>query len=64
MHTYAFEKLHVWIAAKDLAKDLYIIPQSFPKEEMYDLTSQIRRASVSIASNIAERAGKKDNQYA
>ncbi len=57
MYTYAFEKLHVWIAAKDLAKDLYTISQSFPKEEMYGLTSQIRRASVSSASSIAERAG-------
>ena len=57
MYTYAFEKLQVWIAAKDLAKDLYTIPECFLKEEMYGLTSQIRRASVSIASSIAERAG-------
>lgn len=49
-----FEGLEVWKFALDFTKDVYRITKDFPKEEIFGLTNQIRRASVSIASNIAE----------
>ncbi len=49
-----FQKLKVWEKAHILTIDVYKITRSFPKEEMYGLTSQIRRASASIGANIAE----------
>ena len=54
--TYA--DLEVWRAAMDLAEDVYRITEAFPKQETYGLTSQIRRAAVSIPSNIAEGKGR------
>jgi four helix bundle protein len=55
---YSFEKLDAWIMSKDLVKDIYILTRNFPKEELFGLTSQIRRASVSIASNLAEGSSR------
>jgi len=46
--------LHVWQKSMDLAEKVYCLSKKFPHEEMYALTSQIRRAVVSIPSNIAE----------
>jgi four helix bundle protein len=46
--------LIVWQKAVKLAADVYSITEKFPREELYGLTSQMRRASVSVASNIAE----------
>ena len=60
---YAFENLEVWQKSRMLVKNAYIITASFPTEEKFGLTSQIRRASVSVSSNIAEgstRWSKKD----
>lgn len=54
MHTYSFEKLEVWVEAKNFTKILYQITFGFPDSEKFGLTSQLRRASVSICSNIAE----------
>ena len=56
MHNY--KELKVWQKAVDLATKVYEITKNFPKEEVYGLTSQIRRSAVSIASNIAEGAGR------
>ena len=59
----SYENLIVWQKAMDLVILIYELTQSFPKEEMYGLTSQLRRASVSIPSNIAEgsrRSSRKD----
>ena len=53
-----FRNLQVWEKAHALTLDIYKNTASFPKEEMYGLTSQIRRASVSIPSNIAEGCGR------
>ena len=53
-----YKNLKVWQKAVSLATDVYQATSSFPKEEMYGLTSQIRRSVVSIASNIAEGAGR------
>ena len=50
--------LDVWKEAMKLAKEVYTLTARFPKEEMYGLSSQIRRASVSIPSNIAEGAAR------
>jgi four helix bundle protein len=50
--------LQAWQEAMQLVKDVYAVTASFPKEEIYGLTSQIRRAAVSIPSNIAEGAAR------
>ena len=54
MYRYAFEKLKVWHESKELAVSIYKITKGYPKSERYGLTDQLRRASVSICSNIAE----------
>ena len=54
--TYA--DFEVWQAAMDLVTHVYRISRRFPKEEMYGLTSQLRRAAVSVPSNIAEGKGR------
>lgn len=62
MYTYSFEKLKVWKESKDFTKAIYSITAKFPKEEKFGLTSQLRRASVSICSNIAEGSARKTNK--
>jgi four helix bundle protein len=52
------KKLTIWNEAIELAKDIYGETSSFPKEERFGLTSQMNRFSVSVASNIAEGAGR------
>jgi four helix bundle protein len=49
-----FRDLRVWNEAHSLAREIYQVTQKFPKDERYGLTSQLRRAAVSISSNIAE----------
>lgn len=58
MATFAFEKLEVWKLSVEFVISLYKITDSFPKEERFGLTSQIRRATVSISSNIAEGSSR------
>jgi four helix bundle protein len=53
-HMKSFRELRVWQAAMNLVEKIYSITRTFPKEETYGLTSQVRRAAVSIPSNIAE----------
>jgi four helix bundle protein len=53
-----FKKLTVWQKAHNLTLCIYKITRQFPKEELYGLTSQIRRASSSIPANIAEGCGR------
>ena len=50
--------LDVWKAAMDLAEAVYQLTKTFPKEEIYGITSQIRRAVVSLPSNISEGAAR------
>ncbi|MBM4279061.1 MAG: four helix bundle protein [Deltaproteobacteria bacterium] len=54
-----YKELKVWQKAYQLCLKIYKTTKSFPKEERYGLTSQIRRASVSVPSNIAEGYGRK-----
>jgi four helix bundle protein len=54
MQPRAYKKLETWQRAMDLVEEIYRATKTFPVEEKYGLTSQIRRASVSIPSNIAE----------
>lgn len=59
----SFKDLIVWQKAYKFVLDIYRATETFPKSELYGITSQIRRASVSIAANIAEgfkRKGKQD----
>ena len=59
MRLYSFEKLDVWKLSRKLNKNIYQISEKFPDSEKFGLTSQIRRASVSISSNIAEGGSRK-----
>jgi four helix bundle protein len=58
-----FKDLVAWQLARSLVKEIYLITKTYPNEEIYGLTSQMRRAAISIPSNIAEgfsRRGSKD----
>ncbi len=53
-----YKDLLAWQKAKRLAVEVYGVTKSFPKQEMFGLTAQIRRAAVSVPSNIAEGQGR------
>ena len=57
-----FRELRVWQHAIDLAFQVYQVTAKFPKDEIYGLTSQLRRAAVSIPSNLAEGAERKSKK--
>lgn len=64
LHNYnnsIFQNLIVWQRAMDLVEETYKLTRYLPKEETYALSDQMRRAAVSIPSNIAEGAGRKTN---
>lgn len=56
-----YKDLRVWDEAHRLTLAIYQATQSFPKEERYGLTSQIRRASASVAANLAEGCGRRSD---
>ena len=56
-----FRRLTVWQKAHSLALETYKVTRNFPKEELYGLTSQLRRAVISIPSNIAEGCGRRSD---
>ena len=58
----SYRDLLIWQKSMDLTKLVYQITYSFPKDEIYGLTSQIRRSAVSIPSNIAEGRGRNSNK--
>lgn len=58
---FKFEKLLVWQKAVDLATDVHEITRSFPKDELFVLTSQIKRAADSVSLNIAEGSTGQSN---
>lgn len=55
----SYKELKVWQAAMDFVVDLYDVTKHFPREERYGLTQQLRRAGVSVPSNIAEGYGRR-----
>ena len=57
-----YEDLEVWCLAMNLVESVYRCTQSFPKQEQYGLTNQIRRAAVSVPSNIAEGKGRSSDR--
>ena len=60
-HTYSFEKLEAWKLARELRNRIYDVSRSFPNEEKYGVTSQIRRSSNGITDNLAEGSGRASN---
>lgn len=58
MKEFSFEKLDVWQKTRLLVKDIYVITKDFPKSEDFNLTSQLRRAVISVMSNIAEGSSR------
>ena len=58
------KKLVAWTKGMDLVEKIYQLTKSFPREELYGLTSQLRRAAISVPSNIAEgAAGRSPIQF-
>jgi four helix bundle protein len=57
-YAFPFEKLRVWQDAREWISSVHEITENFPKSENYNLTSQLDRASVSVAANLAEGAGR------
>ena len=55
---FSFENLRVYQLARELVKNVYLLQNTFPKEERYALGDQIRRAAVSITANLAEGSGR------
>ena len=58
MYVYSFEKLEVWKESKKLTKIIYQITSRYPENEKFGLTSQLRRASISVCSNLAEGSAR------
>ena len=55
--TFRFEELEIWRLSIDFGNQIYKITNSFPRTELFGLTSQVRRAAISISNNIAEGSG-------
>jgi four helix bundle protein len=58
MSYFNFEKLQIWNDARSLVKEVYRMTSTFPKDEIFGLTNQLRRATVSILLNLAEGANR------
>ena len=59
---FRFERLTVWQSARRLGAEVYSATQSFPQDEMFGLTSRLRRAAGSITANIAEGSGQNSDR--
>ena len=59
---FTFENLKVWQKARELVKEVYLLLNTFPKNENYALCDQLRRAIVSVPSNIAEGSGRQSDK--
>jgi four helix bundle protein len=59
---FRFEKLEVWQEARALNREVYRLTRQFPDHERFAMTSQIRRASISVTSNIAEGSGRNSDK--
>jgi four helix bundle protein len=60
--SYRFEKLVAWQVAKEMTKSVYKLVNKFPSHEQFALCNQIRRAAISVPSNIAEQTGRSSNR--
>jgi four helix bundle protein len=58
MESKSYTEMNVWKVARQIANEIYSVTQIFPKDEIFGITNQMRRAAVSIASNIAEGIGR------
>ena len=58
---FKFEKLEIWLIAIEMANEVHLLTRGFPKEEMFSLTSQMKRAADSISLNIAEGSTGQSN---
>lgn len=58
MYQFSFEKLELWQLSRSFSSRVYQMTMNFPSEEKFGLTSQIRRAVISVASNLAEGSGR------
>jgi four helix bundle protein len=66
MYTFSFERLEVWNKSRLLTKKIYTLTKNFPDSEKFGIVSQLRRAVISVCSNIAEgssRKSKKDQSH-
>ena len=59
----SFRDLKVWQKAIGLAKDVYVLTRKFPADERFGLTAQVRRAVVSVSSNIAEGHARQGREF-
>lgn len=59
---YRFEKLEVWQLGMKIVREVYKVTKEFPKEELFGLVSQFRRAAISIVLNIAEGSGQSSSK--
>ncbi len=57
-----YTELEVWLEARKLASEIYLVSKKFPREETYGITNQIRRSAISIPSNIAEGCGRQSSK--
>jgi four helix bundle protein len=62
MNQFSFERLDVWNHSRDLAKTIYLVTKDFPSEEKFGLANQLRRAAVSVSSNIVEGSYRSTNK--
>lgn len=59
---FPFEKLRVWQAAREWIKGIYRVSKRFPEAERFGITSQLTRAAISVANNLAEGSGRKSRK--
>jgi four helix bundle protein len=62
MYTFSFERLDVWIKSRLLTKKIYQFTQAFPDYEKFGMAGQLRRAIISVCSNIAEGSSRKSKK--
>lgn len=62
MYLYSFEKLEVWKESIKLVETIYVLTNNFPENEKFGLVSQLRRATISISSNLAEGTSRSTNK--
>lgn len=62
MIMHRFKKLDMWQQSREFCTEIYTVTQQFPDSERFGLTNQLRRASITIPSNIAEGSSRKSNK--